>query len=100
MGLVHRGEEAPRPAHAQHLPNPLQGQPARLRSTYLTGASVLGLVSAPVGALMFITAPELVNQDPYGEGWMVVIKPSNIGDVDALLSPGDYKALVEAQPGN
>jgi glycine cleavage system H protein len=45
-------------------------------------------------------APELVNQDPYGEGWMVVIKPSNMGDVDALLSANDYKALVEAQPGN
>ena len=44
--------------------------------------------------------PAAVNKDPYGEGWMVVIKPSNIGDVDALLSPGDYKALVEAQPGN
>ena len=45
-------------------------------------------------------APELVNQDPYGEGWMVVIKPSNIADFDALLSSGDYKALVEAQPGD
>ena len=45
-------------------------------------------------------APELVNQDPYGEGWMVVIKPSNIADFDGLLSSGDYKALVEAQPGN
>ena len=45
-------------------------------------------------------APELVNQDPYGEGWMVVIKPSNIADFDALLSSGDYKALVEAQPGS
>jgi glycine cleavage system H protein len=45
-------------------------------------------------------APELVNQDPYGEGWMVVIKPANIADFDGLLSSGDYKALVEAQPGN
>jgi len=45
-------------------------------------------------------APELVNQDPYGEGWMVVIKPSNIADFDTLLSSGDYKALVEAQPGH
>ncbi len=43
-------------------------------------------------------APELVNQDPYGEGWMVVIKPANIGEYDSLLSSGDYKALVEAQP--
>ncbi|TMK54052.1 MAG: glycine cleavage system protein GcvH [Actinobacteria bacterium] len=59
---------------------------------------VSGEIAERNGALE--EAPELVNQDPYGEGWMVVIKPSNIGDVDALLSPGDYKALVEAQPGN
>ena len=43
-------------------------------------------------------APELVNQDPYGEGWMVVIKPASAGDYDTLLSQADYKALVEAQP--
>ena len=43
-------------------------------------------------------APELVNQDPYGEGWMVIIKPANTGEVDALLSSADYKAMVEAQP--
>jgi O-antigen/teichoic acid export membrane protein len=38
----------------------LQGDPPRLRSTYLTGAAVLGLVSAPLGALMVVTAPEIV----------------------------------------
>jgi glycine cleavage system H protein len=45
-------------------------------------------------------APELVNQDPYGEGWMVVIKPANVGDYDTLLSKTDYQALVEAQPSS
>ncbi|MGZ4104769.1 MAG: glycine cleavage system protein GcvH [Actinomycetota bacterium] len=44
-------------------------------------------------------APELVNQDPYGEGWMVLIKPGDPTEVEKLLSPADYKALVEAQPG-
>ncbi|MGZ4204578.1 MAG: glycine cleavage system protein GcvH [Actinomycetota bacterium] len=44
-------------------------------------------------------APELVNQDPYGEGWMVLIKPGDPTEVEKLLSPVDYKALVEAQPG-
>jgi glycine cleavage system H protein len=43
-------------------------------------------------------APELVNQDPYGQGWMVVIKPANASDYEKLLSAGDYKGLVEAQP--
>ncbi|MBL7074663.1 glycine cleavage system protein GcvH [candidate division KSB1 bacterium] len=38
--------------------------------------------------------PEKVNQDPYGEGWMIKIKNSNPGEKDDLLSPGDYKKLI------
>jgi glycine cleavage system H protein len=38
--------------------------------------------------------PELVNTDPYGEGWMVKINITNIADLDGLLSMEDYKALV------
>jgi len=38
--------------------------------------------------------PELVNSDPYGEGWIVKIKPSNIADVESLLSADDYKATI------
>ena len=40
--------------------------------------------------------PELVNKDPYGEGWMVKIKPSDISHILALLSAEDYMALVGA----
>ena len=42
-------------------------------------------------------APELVNQDPYGKGWMVVIEPSDDTQIDGLLTVEDYKAHVEAQ---
>jgi glycine cleavage system H protein len=38
--------------------------------------------------------PELVNTDPYGDGWMVKVTVNNIADVDALLSAEDYAALV------
>ena len=38
--------------------------------------------------------PDLVNSDPYGEGWMVKISLANAGDVDSLLSADDYKAVV------
>jgi glycine cleavage system H protein len=41
--------------------------------------------------------PELVNQEPYGQGWLVVIQPSNAAEMDGLLSPDAYKALVEAE---
>jgi len=39
--------------------------------------------------------PELVNQDPYGKGWIVKVKISENADLDALLSSEDYKNMVE-----
>ena len=40
--------------------------------------------------------PDLVNTDPYGEGWMVKVIPTNPNQLDALLSSNDYKALLDA----
>ncbi|HAT91138.1 MAG TPA: glycine cleavage system protein H, partial [Sphingobacterium sp.] len=41
-------------------------------------------------------SPELVNSDPYGEGWIVRIKLNNAADVDALLSADLYKEEINA----
>ena len=38
--------------------------------------------------------PELVNTDPYGEGWIIKIKPSNLSEMDELLDAEAYKALI------
>lgn len=38
--------------------------------------------------------PASVNQDPYGNGWLVKIEISNMGDLDSLLSPEEYKNLI------
>jgi glycine cleavage system H protein len=38
--------------------------------------------------------PELVNTDPYGEGWMIIVKYSNINELDALLDNIAYEALL------
>lgn len=38
--------------------------------------------------------PELVNTDPYGEGWMVKIKVANAADVDGLMDAAAYQNLV------
>ena len=40
--------------------------------------------------------PELVNQDPYGEGWISKIKPADDANFDELLDAEAYKALVNA----
>jgi len=41
-------------------------------------------------------APEKVNSDPYGDGWMVKIKLSDASEVDDLLSADAYKELIGA----
>ena len=40
--------------------------------------------------------PELVNTDPYGEGWLVEIRPADPAAVDALLDAAAYRDLTEA----
>jgi glycine cleavage system H protein len=41
-------------------------------------------------------SPELVNSDPYGEGWIIRIKLNNAADVDALLTADQYKEEINA----
>ena len=38
--------------------------------------------------------PEVVNKDPYGEGWLIKMKPADIKDIDDLLDAEAYKAVV------
>ncbi|HTN53412.1 MAG TPA: glycine cleavage system protein GcvH [Anaeromyxobacter sp.] len=42
-------------------------------------------------------APETVNEDPYEEGWMIVIEPSDPAELDALMDAKAYRAFVEEQ---
>ena len=40
--------------------------------------------------------PELVNKDPYGEGWLIKVKPADVKAVEDLLDAEAYKAVVKA----
>lgn len=57
-------------------------------------------VNAPVsGTIVAVnealdTNPELVNADPYGEGWFAVIDASDASEIDALLTAAGYEASV------
>jgi len=42
------------------------------------------------------SSPELVNKDPYGEGWLIRISITNPAELDGLLSADDYQAMLEA----
>jgi len=39
-------------------------------------------------------SPELVNNDPYGEGWMIKVKMDNPEDINALMDAAGYQAIV------
>ncbi len=42
------------------------------------------------------SAPDTINKDPYGKGWIIKIKIADKSEVDNLLDAGQYKELVEA----
>ena len=46
-------------------------------------------------------SPELVNQDPYGDGWLVVIQMTNPGELEGLMDSAGYqRSLKEAEQGS
>ncbi len=56
-------------------------------------APVSGTVVAVNDALS--DRPEAINEDAFGDGWLFALEPDDAGDLDSLLSPDDYAALVE-----
>lgn len=42
-------------------------------------------------------APETINEDPYEEGWMIAIEPSDPKEIDALMDAQAYRTFVEEQ---
>ncbi len=42
-------------------------------------------------------APEKVNTDPYGEGWMIRVQMSNAGEVDSMLTAAEYEDFTKAE---
>jgi glycine cleavage system H protein len=43
-----------------------------------------------------IDSPELVNEDPHNNGWLIRIKPSQPADMDDLLTAADYESFLES----
>jgi glycine cleavage system H protein len=58
---------------------------------------VAGNITAGNGELK--AAPELVNSDPYGAGWLLRLKPTDATALGALMSAGDYEAMLQAEGG-
>jgi glycine cleavage system H protein len=58
---------------------------------------IAGTVTA--GNAELTTAPELVNNDPYGAGWLMRLKPTDAGAVAGMLSAAEYSAVLAAEGG-
>jgi glycine cleavage system H protein len=41
--------------------------------------------------------PEKVNEDPYGTGWMIVVKLKDAGELDSLMSAADYETFTATE---
>ena len=41
------------------------------------------------------SSPELINQSPYSDGWLIKVKPTNNDDFEELLSADDYESLID-----
>mgnify|MGYP006276762667 CR=1 FL=1 len=41
--------------------------------------------------------PELVNQDPYGQGWLILLKPDNPAELDELMDKGAYLNMLKGE---
>jgi glycine cleavage system H protein len=62
--------------------------------------AVSDLVSPISGTVVAVNedlfdAPELVNEDPYGDGWMIEVDPSSDDEFDALLTAEEYRDQIE-----
>lgn len=58
-------------------------------------APVAGIIIDANGRLT--DEPELVNNDPYGEGWIMKIQPADPDDLDHLMSADDYEQMISEE---
>ncbi|KPJ50645.1 MAG: glycine cleavage system protein H [candidate division Zixibacteria bacterium DG_27] len=74
-----------------------QGEPFGTIEAVKTVADLFSPVSGEVSEVnpKIEEDPAVMNKDPYGEGWMIKVKMSDASQADSLLSPTDYRALIE-----
>lgn len=73
-----------------------QGDEMAVVESVKTAADVYAPISGEVIEVnqQLESRPELINQDPYGNGWICRMKPSNLDELDELLSADEYQAVI------
>ena len=88
-----------------HFEPPTDGQQIERGASYGEVESVKAVsdVIAPLSGEVLevneqvVAAPETVNEDPYGNGWLLRIRVADPGEADALLDAGSYRELLAQQ---
>jgi glycine cleavage system H protein len=103
VGITHYAQDALGDIVYVDLPGPgtevASGQPfGEVEST----KSVSDIYSPVSGTITERNArleesPDLVNQDPYGEGWMVIIEAKTASELDGLLSAAQYQEFIASE---
>ncbi|WP_227763884.1 glycine cleavage system protein GcvH [Zhaonella formicivorans] len=101
IGISHHAQEAMGDVVFVELPE--VGDEISQHDSFGTVESVKAVsdVYAPVSGKVveineaLLDSPELINSDPYGEGWMIVIEVEDEGQLESLLSAEEYEAFLK-----
>jgi glycine cleavage system H protein len=74
-----------------------RGEPFGVIESVKAVADLFGPITGKVVEVNSLLAdqPELVNQDCYGDGWMLVLEPDDAGEIEELLAASDYRQHVK-----
>ena len=85
------------------LPEPGQAVAAQQEAGVVESVKAASDIYAPIGGTVTAIndalddAPEMVNQDPYGDGWFFKIAPDDVEELTELLDPQSYAEICEAE---
>jgi glycine cleavage system H protein len=85
------------------LPDPEVAVAANTELTEIESTKATSAVIAPVSGVVvdindkLADAPEIINEDPYGKGWIAVIEMDNPAELDDLMEADEYEAYIEEE---
>jgi glycine cleavage system H protein len=83
--------------HAEHDWARIEGDTATFGITWYAQDALGEVVFFdPPEAGSTTSTPEKINEDPYGEGWLVKVRLSDPGEVDSLMDVGAYRDLLQS----
>ena len=104
VGITHFAQEQLGDVVYVELPKPGARVTAHQPFGVVESVKAVSDLFAPItGEIVEVNAelakkPELINRDPYGQGWMLVVKPANAGEWDQLLSAKQYEEHLAQSP--